>query len=403
MSAPLPPSEPPPQPPSSPASPPAPAPAHSAASAPVAPASSASPQRPARPIVPLSWHHYVWVIGAVVVFVLLLQGLGTILTPFFAAAILAYLGSPLVEWLSKKGLSRTLGTLAVIALLLTALSVLLLVLIPLIRSEGAVIAKRVPELFDHFSATLLPTIESWLGITLSLDMNALRTLLAENLDSAQAVSLHILTGVKSGGQVLLSIIINIVLIPVVMFYLLRDWNVLLRGIDDLVPRRWHGKTTEIAGQIDAVLAEFVRGQFLVMLVLCVYYVTALWVVGLEFALPIGLLTGLLVFVPYVGFGIGLTLAVVAALLQWSGWPPFVAVLAVYGVGQLLESYILTPRLVGDRIGLHPLTVIFVLLAFGQLFGFVGVLLALPMSAAILVALRHLRTAYKQSPLYQEKH
>jgi predicted PurR-regulated permease PerM len=353
--------------------------------------------------VPLSWHHYVWVIGAVVVFVLLLQGLGTILTPFFAAAILAYLGSPLVEWLSKKGLSRTLGTLAVIALLLTALSVLLLVLIPLIRSEGAVIAKRVPELFDHFSATLLPTIESWLGITLSLDMNALRTLLAENLDSAQAVSLHILTGVKSGGQVLLSIIINIVLIPVVMFYLLRDWNVLLRGIDDLVPRRWHGKTTEIAGQIDAVLAEFVRGQFLVMLVLCVYYVTALWVVGLEFALPIGLLTGLLVFVPYVGFGIGLTLAVVAALLQWSGWPPFVAVLAVYGVGQLLESYILTPRLVGDRIGLHPLTVIFVLLAFGQLFGFVGVLLALPMSAAILVALRHLRTAYKQSPLYQEKH
>ncbi|MCL2297060.1 MAG: AI-2E family transporter [Proteobacteria bacterium] len=400
-----------PSPPPSPPSPPLlttqppPAPVPPVAPAPAAPTPPAPPQRPASPalpVVPLSWRHYVWVIGAVVVFVLLLQGLGPILTPFFAGAILAYLGSPLVEGLSKKGVSRTLGTLAVIVLLLAAISVLLLVLIPLIRSEASVIAKRVPELFDHFTTTLLPTIESWLGITLSLDMNALRTLLADNLDSAQAVSLHVLTGVKSGGQLLLSIIINIVLIPVVMFYLLRDWNILLRGIDDLVPRRWHGKTTEIAGQIDAVLAEFVRGQCLVMLALCVYYVTALWAVGLEFALPIGLLTGLLVFIPYVGYGIGLTLAVVAALLQWSGWPPFLAVLAVYGVGQLLESYVLTPRLVGDRIGLHPLTIIFVLLAFGQLFGFVGVLLALPMSAAMLVALRHLRAAYKQSPLYQEK-
>jgi predicted PurR-regulated permease PerM len=366
------------------------------------PAAPASPQRSARLAVPLSWRHYVWVIGAVVVFVLLLHGLGPILTPFLAGAVLAYLGSPLVEWLSKKGVSRTLGTLAVIALLLAAAFALLFVLIPLIRSEAALIVKRVPELFDHFSTTLLPKIELWLGISLSLDMNALRTLLADNLDSAQAVSLHVLTGVKSGGQMLLALVINIVLIPVVMFYLLRDWNVLLRGIDDLVPRRWHGKTTEIAGQIDAVLAEFVRGQSLVMLVLCVYYVVALWAVGLEFALPIGLLTGLLVFIPYVGYGIGLTLAVAAALLQWSGWPPFVGVLVVYGVGQLLESYVLTPRLVGDRIGLHPLTIIFVLLAFGQLFGFVGVLLALPISAALLVALRHLRTAYKQSPLYQEK-
>ncbi|MCL2309619.1 MAG: AI-2E family transporter [Proteobacteria bacterium] len=374
------------------------------ASAPVslaAPA-AASPQLSARLAVPLSWRHYVWVIGAIAVFVLLLQGLGPILTPFFAGAILAYLGSPVVRWLSKKGVSRTVGTLIVIALLMAAVSVLLLVLTPLVHSEASLIASRVPELFDRFSTTLLPKIESWLGVSLSFDMSALRTLLADNLDSAQAVSLHILSGVKTGGQALLSLVINVVLIPVVMFYLLRDWDLLLRGIDDLVPRRWHGKTTEIAGQIDAVLAEFIHGQFLVMLVLGAYYVIALWVVGLEFALPIGLLTGLLVFIPYVGYGIGLTLAVVAALLQWSGWPSFVAVLVVYGIGQLLENYVLVPYLVGDRIGLHPLTVIFVLLAFGQLFGFVGVLLALPVSAAILIALRHLRVAYQQSPLYQEK-
>ncbi|MDR0769693.1 MAG: AI-2E family transporter [Burkholderiales bacterium] len=389
-----------------PSSPSPPAPASSAASAPeAAPVVAAAPLAalpPVRPAVPLSWRHYVWVIGAVAVFALLLMGLGPILTPFFAGAILAYLGSPLVEWLSKKGVSRTLGTLLVLALLLMSVSVLLLVLIPLIHSEAALIAKRVPELFDRFSTTLLPKIESWIGLSLSLDMNSLRSLVTDNLESAQTVSLHVLSGVKTGGQLLLSLVINIALIPVVMFYVLRDWNVFLRRIDDLVPRRWHGKTTEIVGQIDAVLAEFIRGQFLVMLVLSIYYVTALWAVGLEFALPIGLLTGLLVFIPYVGFSIGLTLAVIAALLQWSGWPPFIAVLAVYGIGQLLENYVLVPYFVGDRIGLHPLAVIFVLLAFGQVFGFVGVLLALPMAAAILVALRHLRVAYQQSPLYQEK-
>lgn len=359
------------------------------------------PRRLARPPAPLSWRHYVWVIGAVIVFVLLLEGLGPILTPFFAGAILAYLGSPVVNWLSKRGVSRTVGTLFVIFLLMAMVAVLLFVLIPLIHSEASLIAKRVPELFDQFSTTLLPKIEAFLGISLSLDMNALRSLLIDNLDSAQEVSLRVLAGVKTGGTMLLSIIINIVLIPVVMFYLLRDWNLLLQSIDDLVPRRWHGKTAEISGQINAVLGEFIHGQFLVMLVLGIYYVLALWLVGLEFALPIGILTGLLVFIPYVGYGIGLALATVAALLQWHGWPPFVAVLAVYGVGQLLENYVLVPYLVGDRIGLHPLTVIFVLLAFGQLFGFVGVLLALPVSAAILIALRHLSAAYKESPLYQE--
>jgi len=359
-----------------------------------------APVPPAAPTsaAPLSWRHYVWGIGAVVVFALLLRWLGPILMPFFAGAILAYICSPLVGWLSKKGVSRTTGAIAVMVLLLAVLFVLLFVLIPLIRSEALLIAKRVPELFDHFSATLLPKMESLLGISLSLDI--LRTMLAGNLDGAQAISLHVLSGVKSGGQMLLVLVINIMLIPVVMFYILRDWNTLLGGIDDLVPRRWHGKTTEIAGQIDAVLAEFVYGQFLVMLALCVYYVVALLVVGLEFALPIGLLTGLLIFIPYVGYCIGLALAVITVLLQWTGWPLFISVLAVYGVGQLLESNVLTPRLVGNRIGLHPLVIAFALLAFGQLFGFVGVLLALPVSAVMLVALRHLRTAYKESSLYQ---
>ena len=218
--------------------------------------------------------------------------------------------------------------------------------------------------------------------------------------SAQSLSLKVIAGVKAGGMLLLAILINIVLIPVVMFYLLRDWDRIVRRVDELLPRRWLPTVRTLAREIDRVLAEFVRGQLSVMVVLAVYYVIGLSLAGLKFAIPIGVLTGLLVFVPYVGFGLGFVLGVLSALLQWSGWPGFIAVLSVYGIGQLLEGYVLVPWLVGDRIGLHPLAVIFALLAFGHLFGFAGVLLALPASAALLVGLRHLRGAYHESLLYQ---
>ena len=213
--------------------------------------------------------------------------------------------------------------------------------------------------------------------------------------------MRVLSGVKTGGLFVVSLLVNLALIPVVMFYLLRDWNMIIARLYDLVPRRWEAKTRSIVGDIDRVLAEFLRGQLSVMLVLAVYYGIGLWLAGLDHALPIGILTGVLVFIPYVGFGLGLTLGMIAALLQWNGWPGFIAVASVYGIGQLLENYVLLPWMVGDRIGLHPLAVIFALLAFGQLFGFAGVLLALPASAALLVGLRHLRMAYFASPVYGE--
>jgi predicted PurR-regulated permease PerM len=210
----------------------------------------------------------------------------------------------------------------------------------------------------------------------------------------------LLAGVKTGSLIIISVLVNLALIPVVMFYVLRDWNMIGERLDSLVPRDWLAKVQTIVHDIDLVLAEFLRGQVLVMIVLAAYYTIGLTVVGLDRALAIGVLTGLLVFIPYVGFGLGLVLGVLAALLQWHGWPAFLAVLAVYGVGQVLEAYVLVPWLVGDRIGLHPLAVIFALLAFGQLFGFAGVLLALPASAALLVGLRHLRAAYLDSPVYR---
>ena len=204
----------------------------------------------------------------------------------------------------------------------------------------------------------------------------------------------------AGGMVVIGVLINLALIPVVAFYLLRDWNALVEHLDNLMPRRWLGRVRVMTAEIDGVLAEFVRGQLSVMGVLAVYYVVGLTLAGLQHAVAIGILTGLLVFIPYVGFGLGLTLGLFAALLQWSGWPGFIAVLVVYGIGQLLENYVLVPWLVGDRIGLHPLAVIFALLAFGELFGFAGVLMALPVSAALLVGLRHLRAAYVGSDLYR---
>jgi predicted PurR-regulated permease PerM len=187
---------------------------------------------------------------------------------------------------------------------------------------------------------------------------------------------------------------------VVLVYLLRDWNRLVDSVDRLVPRRIHDKVVTMAKEIDAVLAEWLRGQLLVVVIMAVYYVTALWLARLEFALPIGIITGLAVIVPYVGIVLGLLLATAAALLQFDSFTGLLWVWLAIGIGQALEGMLVTPLIVGERIGLHPVAVIFALLAFGQVFGFFGVLLALPASAVLLVALRHLRAAYVSSPLYE---
>ena len=344
--------------------------------------------------------HYLWLVATAVVIAALLHFLGSILTPFLIGAILAYFGSPLVTWAERHRVPRTVGTLLVILVILLLILALLLVLIPLVQSEIGQLTRRLPELAANLYGHVAPWLRETLGIELQLDLASVKELIADNLDSAQALTLKLLSGLKAGGTVVLGILINLVMIPVVMFYLLRDWNRIVAHVDGLLPRRWLPRVRIIALEIDGVLAEFLRGQLAVMGVLAVYYVVGLTLAGLQFALPIGILTGLLVFIPYVGFGLGLILGVLAALLQWSGWPGFIAVLAVYGIGQLLENYVLVPFLVGDRIGLHPLAVIFALLAFGELFGFAGVLLALPVSAALLVGLRHLRTTYIDSDLYR---
>ncbi len=333
----------------------------------------------------LTTRHYVAIAAGVAVFSVLLHQLGPVLTPFLVGAILAYLGTPMVDAMERRGVPRALGTTVAIVAFGVAIAGLFLVLIPLVQAEVSLAGKRLPELLSAAGGRLLPWVERTFGVTLALDLATLRSVLADNLESVRDVGLRVLSGVKSGGLLLLAILINLI----------------VRRIDDLLPRPFEHKIREIARDVDAVLSEFLRGQLSVMLVLAAYYAIALWAVGLNHAFAIGILTGLLVFIPYVGYGLGLVLGLVAALLQWTGWPFFLAVLGVYLVGQLLENYVLIPWLVGDRIGLHPLAVIFALLAFGQLFGFAGVLLALPVSAALLVGLRQLKAAYMASPLYDD--
>jgi predicted PurR-regulated permease PerM len=348
----------------------------------------------------LTLQHYGWIIGVTVIVALLLHLLGDILTPFLIGAILAYIGNPAVSWGETHRVSRTIGTLLVVGVTGLAVFGLILVLTPLVHSEFAQLVQRLPTLAVLLQTKFAPWLQQTFGIELQLDMDSIKAMISDNLAGAEALTPKVLSSVKAGGTLILAILINLALIPVVMFYLLRDWNIILARFEELTPRRWLVTLRTVAVEVDDVLAEFLRGQASVMVVLAIYYVIALWIAGLQFWLPIGLLTGLLVFVPYVGFGLGLVLGVLAALLQWHGLPGFVAVLVVYGVGQLLEGYVLVPWLVGDRIGLHPVAVIFALLAFGEVFGFAGVLLALPASAVLLVALRHLRKAYNESALYR---
>ena len=325
--------------------------------------------------------------------------LGPILTPFVIAGVFAYICDPAVNWMVARRVPRAIAVLLVIIGLGLLLIALALILVPMVYREGLLLVRRLPDLVEMYNAQIAPLLQSRLGIEAQLDAAQFRALVAENWTSAQDIVPVVLGHLKTGGMALLGFLANLFLIPLVMFYLLQEWPHILDALRRIVPRPWLARTMRILQDIDSVMSEFLRGQLSVMMLLAVFYSVGLWLAGLKFALPVGVLTGLLVFIPYVGFGGGLILAIVAAVLQAEGWPPLIGVAAVYGLGQMVESFLLTPYLVGERIGLHPLAVIFSLMAFGQLFGFVGVLVALPVSAALLVGLREVQGAWLSSPVY----
>ncbi len=325
--------------------------------------------------------------------------LSPILTPFLLAAVIAYICNPMVRRMADKEIPRTVGTVLVMLLLLGVFAALILIMVPLFEKEAGRLLDKMPVYLDIVKNQAIPWLEARFDINLQPDMNVLKEAVSEHWQSAGGVAAKVLPSLTSGGMAVVEFLVNLLLVPVVLFYLLRDWDVLLKLIDEMIPRYWHDQVSQLARETDRILAEFLRGQLSVIMLMSICYITGLWLVGLEFALPIGLVAGILVFVPYLGMIVGLTLATVAALMQFQDWASVIPVWGVFGIGQMLEGMLLTPWLVGDRIGLHPVMVIFALMAFGQLFGFFGILLALPVSAVLLVWLRHIHQRYLSSNLY----
>ncbi len=341
---------------------------------------------------------FIW-IGLLLALILSLWIFRGILLPFVVGAALAYLLNPLVNQLQRWRFNRVWATVVVLLSVLTVVVSLFFMVVPLIGQQIIGLIQRLPGYvgdLQELAVTWSPEINAWLGperteqLQASLNDLARQALAFIATLPAELVNIG-LTGVAVVGFTVLA--------PVVAFYLLLDWDALMGRGRSLVPPRWRESVQGFLNETDDVLGRYLRGQLMVMGILAVFYSVGLALVGLNLALPIGVFTGLATFVPFLGFGVGLVLALLAALLEFQSFTGVALVFGVYMLGQLVESYWLTPRLVGEAIGLHPISVIFALLAFGHLFGFVGVLIALPASAVLLVALRRLKRQYMASDLY----
>ena len=341
-----------------------------------------------------------WQMLAIIVAIgLLVWLLAPVLMPFAVAAMLAYLSDPLADRLERFGLGRTLAVSIVFVVLILVIAAALLLLVPLIARQVENLVQNFPRYVEWGRDTALP----WLQAKLHLDPKAFDTdrlvdQIKEHIGSIGSV----LGTLSRSGVGVVAWLTNLVLIPVVWFYLLRDWDRLVAWVDRMLPRSIQPTVAHLARESDEVLGAFVRGQLLVMLVLAIFYGVALTLVGISVGPLIGMVAGLLSFVPYLGFITGFVAAIIASLVQHGDWMHLLMVVGVFVVGQLLEGYVLVPRLVGEKIGLHPVAVIFAVLAGGYLFGFLGVLLALPAASVILVLLRYLAQRYKLSDLYTEK-
>ena len=330
----------------------------------------------------------------------LLYLLAPILTPFFLAALFAYLGDPLVDRLETKGLSRTLSVVLVFSLMTFVMILLALLVIPVLQKQMVLLARAMPGYINWADAHIVPWIEQNIGLSPEqLEFSGLSQWMTKHWAQAGGVATHLMSYVTKSGGMVAGWLANLFLIPVVTFYLLRDWDNFIATIKHLIPRDIEPEISTVTSEADEMIGAFLRGQVLVMVALGVVYSVGLWFVGLKFALLIGMLAGLVSFVPYLGFIVGILVAGIAVLFQSHDAMQLIPVVVVFSVGQALEGMLLTPMLVGDRIGIHPVAIIFAILAGGQLFGFVGVLLALPVAAVLAVIVRHLHRRYLDSNIY----
>ncbi len=332
---------------------------------------------------------------------LLLSLLSPVLMPFVLAGVLAYALHPLVERLHARRVPRWLGAGLAITLLMLAMLAVVLLIVPVITKQLPLLKEQVPLLLDKLNEWLVPVLGRF-GVELQVDVALVRGWLQRLISGHEGEIIDgLLSSLRIGGSALMAVAGNLVLAPIVAYYLLLDWNNVVSRSKGLIPPRWRASVQSFLDETDQVLGQYLRGQLLVMVVLAVFYTVGLALVGLQLALPIGVFTGLAVFIPYLGFGLGLVLALMAAVLQFQTLLGVALVGAVYAVGQVVESMYVTPRLLGERIGLHPIAVIFALMAFGHLLGFVGVLIALPASAVLLVGIRRAKARYMASELYTE--
>ncbi len=329
---------------------------------------------------------------------LLLWLLGSALTPMILSLVVAYLLWPLVGVLERRHVPRALAATLTILLAMFLVTVLVLLLVPIITTLLPLLSKQWPGMLDKFNNVIAPWLAKW-GV--EVDTNTVKDWLLKSFDgNMEGLGAKLLSSARIGGSWLATIVGFLVLVPVLAFYLLIDAEKITAAAWNLVPLKARASWSSFLGECDTMLRGYLKGQISVMGAMALFYPLGLMLTGLSLAWPIGVFTGLAVFIPYLGYTTGLVLALMSAAIQFTGWHGVAEVAAVYALGQVLESFVLTPRLVGERIGLSPLAVILALLAFGEVFGFVGVLVALPVSAVAVVALRRGMAAYRASVFYR---
>ena len=324
--------------------------------------------------------------------------LAPILSPFVFAALLGWLGDPMVDRLEARKIRRNTAVILVFAVMVLLLIIVAISLIPVLEDQVLTLVNSLPKYRDWLVQTALPWVEHRTGMQILtwLDPERLFALLQQHWQSAGGAVADVLGYVSRSGFALIGWVANIALLPVLTFFFLRDWDLIVGRIGALVPRDHSDTVRRLALESNEVLGGFIRGQLLVMLILGVLYAIGLWWVGLDLGILIGLVAGLLTFVPYLGPTSIVVFGGTAALVQYGDWQHLAGVAMVFGIGQIIESFVLTPMLVGDRIGLHPMAVIFAVMAGGTLFGFLGMLLALPVAAVVNVLLRYAQERYRQS-------
>jgi predicted PurR-regulated permease PerM len=327
---------------------------------------------------------------------LTLWALGQVILPFIVGGAIAYFLDPVADRLERAGFSRVLATVVIFVILLAVAVLSLLVIIPTLVQQANDLIQSVPDLFNQLRSWLTGRFPEVIDET-----SPIRQSLASIGETIQARGGELLQQLLSGAAGVVNVLVFLVVAPVGAFYLLLDWDRMVARIDDLLPRDHAPTIRQLAGEIDRTLASFVRGQGTVCLILGTFYAAALMVIGLQFGLVVGLVAGLLTFIPYVGALVGGALSIGLALFQfWGEWWTILAVALVFQAGQLVEGNILTPKLVGKSVGLHPVWLIFALSAFGTLFGFVGMLVAVPVAAAIGVLVRYGLERYREGRLYR---